>query len=153
MQFGLAGDPQVQTRYHRMGNLVDDPPWLPLGPPGREINGIKRYQKGYLGYAGAGKNSRGTQLILAFQPNIYLGGGSPWEVIMLCLLEFPPFERPASLPCSDAGWITFAPFLLMAGALRPAHWQRVLCYNSQVLHRLRRETVAREDNEPRHRIH
>lgn len=80
VQFGLSGDPAVQKRYHQMGNLKDDPSWLPLGPPGREINGIKRYQKGYLGYAGAGKNSRGTQLILAFEPNAYLGGGSPWEV-------------------------------------------------------------------------
>lgn len=80
VQFGLAGDPEVQRRYHKMGNLVDDPPWLPLGPPGRQINGIKRYRKGYLGYAGAGKDSRGTQLILAFEDSAYLGGGSPWEV-------------------------------------------------------------------------
>lgn len=42
--------------------------------------GTKRFQKGYLAYAGAGKNSRGTQLIMAFQDNLYLGGGSPWEV-------------------------------------------------------------------------
>jgi len=41
---------------------------------------VKRFRKGYLAYAGAGKNSRGTQLILAFQHNEYLGGGSPWEV-------------------------------------------------------------------------
>ncbi len=80
VQFGLAGDPEVQTRYHKMGNLKDDPPWLPLGPPGRAINGIKRYQKGYLGYAGAGKDSRGTQLIMSFADSLYLGGGSPWEV-------------------------------------------------------------------------
>jgi hypothetical protein len=33
-----------------------------------------------MAYAGAGKNSRGTQLILAFKDNEYLGGGSPWEV-------------------------------------------------------------------------
>jgi hypothetical protein len=42
--------------------------------------GTKRFQKGYLAYAGAGKNSRGTQLIMAFEDNLYLGGGSPWEV-------------------------------------------------------------------------
>lgn len=46
---------------------------LPLGPSGREINGTRRFQKGYLAYAGAGKNSRGTQLILAFEDNLYLG--------------------------------------------------------------------------------
>ena len=32
------------------------------------------YFVGYLGYAGSGKNSRGTQLIMAFQDNKYLGG-------------------------------------------------------------------------------
>ena len=41
---------------------------------------MKRFQKGYLAYAGAGNNSRGTQLILAYEDNPYLGGGSPWEV-------------------------------------------------------------------------
>lgn len=80
IQFGLAGDPATHKRYHSYGNLKDDSPWLPLGPTGREINGVKRYQKGYLGYAGAGKNSRGTQLIVALEDNLYLGGGSPWEV-------------------------------------------------------------------------
>ena len=39
---------------------------------------VSRYQRGYMGYAGAGNNSRGTQLILAFQPNVMLGGGCPW---------------------------------------------------------------------------
>lgn len=53
---------------------------MPLGPAGREINGTTRYQKGYMSYAGAGKNSRGTQLIMALDNNKYLGGGSPWEV-------------------------------------------------------------------------
>jgi hypothetical protein len=43
VQFGLAGDPEVQRRYHKLGNLQDDPSWLPLGPPGRQINGVKRY--------------------------------------------------------------------------------------------------------------
>ena len=80
VQFGLPGDPQVLKTYHNMGNLKDDPQWLPAGPTGREINGTKRYQKGYMSYAGAGKNSRGTQLIMTFEDNLYLGGGSPWEV-------------------------------------------------------------------------
>ena len=52
----------------RKGGLMDDPQWLPAGPPGRlNKDGVKRFQKGYLAYAGGGKNSRGTQLILAFQ--------------------------------------------------------------------------------------
>ena len=80
VQFGLAGSKEAQQAFDRKGNLRDDPPWLPQGPPGRQINGTKRYQKGYLGYAGAGNNSRGTQLIMAFEDNFFLGGGSPWEV-------------------------------------------------------------------------
>jgi cyclophilin family peptidyl-prolyl cis-trans isomerase len=86
IQFGLAGDPAVQKKFEetmlkgKHGNLPDDPQWLPAGPPGREINGVRRFQKGYFAYAGAGKNSRGTQLIVAFEDNLYLGGGSPWEV-------------------------------------------------------------------------
>ena len=80
VQFGLAGDPRVQVEFNQKGNLPDDPQWLPPGPPGREINGITRYQKGYVSYAGAGKDSRGTQLILAYDNSRYLGGGSPWEV-------------------------------------------------------------------------
>jgi peptidyl-prolyl cis-trans isomerase A (cyclophilin A) len=80
IQFGLAGDPELHKLWHKKGNLEDDPTWLPLGPRGRSINGIFRYQKGYLGYAGAGKNSRGTQLIVALGDNQFLGGGSPWEV-------------------------------------------------------------------------
>jgi len=39
VQFGLPGDPAILKGYHKMGNLPDDPPWLPLGPTGREING------------------------------------------------------------------------------------------------------------------
>ena len=39
VQFGLPGDPAVLKGYHKMGNLPDDPHWLPLGPTGREING------------------------------------------------------------------------------------------------------------------
>ena len=80
MQIAVLGDPEVHKLYHSYGNLKDDPSWLPLGPSGRKINGVTRYQKGYLGYAGAGQNSRGTQLIMAFENNEYLGGGSPWEV-------------------------------------------------------------------------
>ena len=84
VQFGIAGDPVVQKRFDDLhggrGGLTDDPQWLPVGPPGREINGVARFQKGYMSYAGAGKNSRGTQLIMALQHNKYLGGGSPWEV-------------------------------------------------------------------------
>lgn len=115
VQFGLAGDPAVQKRYHKV-RMMDDPSWLPFGPPHRThlvevpirenkhatgpdmvwsraearqlavpakdwiFRNVSRYQRGYMGYAGGGKNSRGTQLILAYQSNEALGGGSPWEV-------------------------------------------------------------------------
>ena len=80
VQFGLSSDPDIQTMWHRRGNLQDDPSWLPLGPTNREHDGVKRFRKGYMAYAGAGKNSRGTQLIMALQNNGPLCGGSPWEV-------------------------------------------------------------------------
>jgi hypothetical protein len=76
----ILGNPEVQEPFDNKGNLPDDPQWLPCCPPGREVNGTSRFQKGYLAYAGAGKNSRGTQLIMTFENNKYLGGGSPWEV-------------------------------------------------------------------------
>lgn len=88
IQFGLNGNTTVQRAYEeqylgrRFGGLKDDPNWLPEGPPGRKDpkTGVHRFQKGYLAYAGGGKNSRGTQLIVALQNNAFLAGGSPWEV-------------------------------------------------------------------------
>lgn len=86
IQFGLSSLPETQkefeTKYLKgKGGLKDDPQWLPEGPPGRQSeDGVRRFKKGYLAYAGAGKNSRGTQLIVALEDNLYLGGGSPWEV-------------------------------------------------------------------------
>lgn len=79
VQFGLSGNPKVQGEWNRKGELRDDPPWLPQGPPGREINGIKRFKRGYIAYAGAGLHTRGTQLIIAFRDDGPLGG-APWEV-------------------------------------------------------------------------
>lgn len=102
VQFGLAGDPAVHTKYNKLGNLKDDPQWLPAGPPGRVINGVTRYQKGYLSYAGAGANSRGTQLIMTFQDNQYLGGGSPWEVPWGQLQGAASFETLGKI-CTEYG--------------------------------------------------
>lgn len=102
VQFGLPGDPSLLKRYHELGNLPDDPNWLPKGPSGRLINGTKRFQKGYLAYAGAGKNSRGTQLIMAFEDNLYLGGGSPWEVPFGQLFGSNSFETLSKI-CTKYG--------------------------------------------------
>ena len=78
-QFGLNSDPQKSKKYQR--NIPDDPNWLPEGPTHRENDqGVKRFAQGYLAYAGAGKNSRGNQLILSLEPDGPLAGGSPWEV-------------------------------------------------------------------------
>ncbi|KAL7486441.1 hypothetical protein ACHAW6_012045 [Cyclotella cf. meneghiniana] len=81
-QFGIAGDPTYNIEYNGSGkNLKDDPNWLPEGPSHRtnELE-VKRFAKGYLAYAGGGKDSRSNQFIVALNDNERLGGGSPWEV-------------------------------------------------------------------------
>lgn len=78
-QFGIAGIPEYNKQYNK--NLQDDKNWLPEGPSHRTNElGVKRFGKGYLAYAGSGKNSRGNQFIVALKDNERLGGGSPWEV-------------------------------------------------------------------------
>ena len=79
-QFGIAGDPSLNAPPYKT-SILDDPNWLPEGPKYRtNANGIKRYSRGYMAYAGAGKNSRSQQFIMALGDNERLGGGSPWEV-------------------------------------------------------------------------
>ena len=76
-QFGLAGPASRQFRK----SINDDPNWLPEGPKHRQNErGVKRFQVGYLAYAGAGPRTRSIQLIVALNDNGPLGGGSPWEV-------------------------------------------------------------------------
>lgn len=78
-QFGIAGIPEYNKQYNK--NLQDDKNWLPEGPSHRTNElGVKRFGKGYLAFAGSGKNSRGNQFIVALKDNERLGGGSPWEV-------------------------------------------------------------------------
>ena len=78
-QFGLSGDPHVTKQYDT--SIQDDPNWLPEGKEYRtNQEGIKRYARGYMGYAGAGPHSRSNQFIMALGNNAFLGGGSPWEV-------------------------------------------------------------------------
>jgi hypothetical protein len=66
--------------------------------------GTARFQKGYLAYAGAGKNSRGTQLIMSFQDNLFLGGGSPWEVPFAQVFGASSFETLGTC-CSTLCWV------------------------------------------------
>ncbi|KAL7528608.1 hypothetical protein ACHAXR_002529 [Thalassiosira sp. AJA248-18] len=81
-QFGIAGDPSYNEPYIGKNNILkDDTNWLPEGPTHRKNElGVKRFGKGYLAYAGSGKNSRSNQLIISLNDNERLGGGSPWEV-------------------------------------------------------------------------
>jgi peptidyl-prolyl cis-trans isomerase A (cyclophilin A) len=78
-QFGLASNTTWTKRFSTP--LLDDPPWLPLGPDHRQTeNGVKRYPEGFLTYAGSGANSRSNQFVVTLKPNQFMGGGSPWEV-------------------------------------------------------------------------
>ncbi len=52
----------------------------------------KRFAKGYLAYAGGGRESRGNQLIMALEDNERLAGGSPWEVPWGELVSAESFE-------------------------------------------------------------
>ena len=81
-QFGIAGIPEYNKEYNgRKHTLQDDTNWLPEGPTHRTNElGVKRFSKGFLAYAGGGKNSRSNQFIVALKDNERLGGGSPWEV-------------------------------------------------------------------------
>lgn len=78
-QFGIAGDPAADRKFRT--SLKDEPNWLPPGPTNRENSqGVKRFARGYMAYAGSGQNSRSNQLIVALKANGPLAGGSPWEV-------------------------------------------------------------------------
>lgn len=78
-QFGLPGNVDLNKRFGK--SIPDDVNWLPEGPNFRfNKDGVKRYARGYMAYAGSGKNSRSNQLIVALNDNERLGGGSPWEV-------------------------------------------------------------------------
>jgi cyclophilin family peptidyl-prolyl cis-trans isomerase len=78
-QFGIAGKVDLNEQFRK--SIPDDVNWLPEGPKFRfNQDGVKRFARGYMAYAGSGKHSRSNQLIVALQDNARLGGGSPWEV-------------------------------------------------------------------------
>jgi len=62
VQFGIAADPQLQKQWEAKGNLLDDPT-----PSGTLV------KRGTMAYAGGGKDSRTTQVWIAFKPNRNLG--------------------------------------------------------------------------------
>jgi cyclophilin family peptidyl-prolyl cis-trans isomerase len=78
-QFGLTADVNLTKAYKH--SFPDDRNWLPEGPTHRENeDGVRRFAKGYMAYAGAGPNSRSNQFIMSLANNRQLAGGSPWEV-------------------------------------------------------------------------
>ena len=78
-QFGLNTDPQLSRKYRP--TLEDDPNWLPEGKDNRRNEqDVLRFARGYMAYAGGGKNSRNNQFIISLKDNPTLAGGSPWEV-------------------------------------------------------------------------
>jgi hypothetical protein len=80
-QFGLSSDASLSKLFKK--SIQDDKNWLPEGPAHREHEGVKRFAKGYIAYAGGGKNSRNNQLIISLTDVGALAGGSPWEVCFL----------------------------------------------------------------------
>jgi cyclophilin family peptidyl-prolyl cis-trans isomerase len=73
-QFGLSSDPEV-SKYFK-STIQDDRNWLPEGPAHRQNSeGVKRFAKGYMAYAGAGKDSRNQQLIVSLVDVDWLAGG------------------------------------------------------------------------------
>jgi peptidyl-prolyl cis-trans isomerase A (cyclophilin A) len=78
-QFGLTADANLTKAYRQ--SFPDDHNWLPEGPTNREnAEGVFRFARGYMAYAGAGPNSRSNQFIMSLAKNRQLAGGSPWEV-------------------------------------------------------------------------
>lgn len=70
-QTGISGDPAIHKVWSEKGTVKDDPQWLDLSVP-------RRMKRGYVSFAGGGKDSRGTEFFFAFR-DIPLGD-SPWEV-------------------------------------------------------------------------
>ena len=74
-QFGLNTDPQLSRKYRQ--TIEDDPNWLPEGPMNRRNEqGVLRFARGYMAYAGGGKNSRNNQFIISLKDNPTLAGGT-----------------------------------------------------------------------------
>jgi len=70
-QTGIAGDPEVHAEWMKKGRIADDPQWLDLADD-------RPMKRGFLSFAGGGKNTRETQFFFSFR-DVHLGE-SPWEV-------------------------------------------------------------------------
>ena len=70
VQFGIAEKPSKTHEWRSKGTIPDDDKSLAPPPP---------FKRGYLSFAGGGKDSRGTELFIAYRDSTHLGK-SPWEV-------------------------------------------------------------------------
>ena len=71
-QTGVPGDPSLHQQWRQKGRIKDDPQWL-------NLQGQKQpLKRGYLAFAGGGRDSRTTEFFFAFR-DLKLGF-QPWEV-------------------------------------------------------------------------
>ena len=80
VQFGLSGLKEKNHHWNKMGVIMDDP--KPSSLIDHRENGLGDnifFHRGYLSFAGSGKNSRGTQIFITFEDTDWLGRNSPWE--------------------------------------------------------------------------
>jgi len=66
-QFGIGATREVWKHWNDKGPIPDDPKSVP-------------FKRGYLSFAGAGPNSRTTELFLVYSENPQNFGNHPWEV-------------------------------------------------------------------------
>jgi cyclophilin family peptidyl-prolyl cis-trans isomerase len=82
-QTGVAGDPAVHREWARKGTIKDDLQWL-------DPAAARPMRRGYLSFAGGGKDSRGTEFFFAYR-DVALGK-SPWEVPFARLIGKESYE-------------------------------------------------------------
>jgi len=78
-QFGLNSDKKLSQQFS--DTIKDDATWLPEGKKHRKNkDGVVRFARGYLAFAGSDLNTRSNQFIVSLDAVESLAGGSPWEV-------------------------------------------------------------------------
>ena len=122
IQFGTPGDGGAWAAAHRgeFPSFPDDPQWLPLGPacgPKRKHNKgpCLRHRKGFLSFAGGGKNSRRIEMFVTLKDTGHGGDGKQamWEV---------PFGRvvPRSFPVLDQLYTGYGEMKSFGGKAPPS---------------------------------
>lgn len=83
-QTGIAGDPVVHKAWQERGRIPDDPQWL------SKADG-RRMKRGYLSFAGGGKDSRSLEFFFAYR-DVGLGTAL-WEVPFGTLVGDESFDN------------------------------------------------------------